>query len=102
MSEITEGTIAYVVARDGTRTATVRWWSVPIYKCAAYVARRRKDGVMTWRRDDSLLGSAGRGVRTVATRCPTSAYETEVNRAAEADGALPMSDSGIRRGTVVS
>jgi len=45
-----EGAEVVTVARDGSRCATVGKRSYPIWRTAVYVAARRRDGVLTWRR----------------------------------------------------
>lgn len=47
-----EGERVVTVARDGAAVARVRGWSVPTWRTAVYVAARRKaDGLLTWRLD---------------------------------------------------
>lgn len=53
-----EGALCVTVARDGTNMASFRIGgrrvSVPVYVTAIYRASRRVDGVLTWRRYDSV------------------------------------------------
>ena len=73
----TEGTRVCTVARDGQRTARVNHWTVPIWTGAIYEAMRRKrDGLLTWRR----VGSFG---RTASGHSPSAKFVIELQ--AEAD-----------------
>ncbi len=60
--ETVEGSRVVTVARDGQKMAKCGGrFSVPIYCTAIYTAKRRADGLMTWRRTGSYSdGTAGR------------------------------------------
>jgi len=59
MSTTTTTLVIVAVARDGQKMARIaRGWFVPVWVITTYVARARRDGVVTWRRGADIGRSA--------------------------------------------
>ena len=79
-TETAEGDTVTTIARDGAKMANCgNGIRRPIWTVATYVARRRtRDGVLTWRRDDTLTHDDLAYVSTRSGSSPSSKFIEEV------------------------